>query len=72
MSGDHLQVEGTVIKAQGNGIFLVKSNDDNLSVICTLSGKIRKNTIRILEGDEVKINISPYDLTRGIIIYRSK
>jgi translation initiation factor IF-1 len=72
MAGDHLQIEGVVLKAQGNGTFLVKSDDGGIDVICTLSGKIRKNTIKIMEGDKVKVNISPYDLSRGFIVYRNK
>jgi translation initiation factor IF-1 len=70
---DCLQFEGIVLSARGNGNFLVKIDDSNSDPIsCVLSGKIRKNTIRILEGDRVKIEVSPYDLSRGRICYRSK
>jgi len=72
MAGDHLELEGTVTKARGNGSFLVQESAGKSLLICTLSGKIRKNTIRILEGDLVKISVSPYDLSRGIITYRIK
>jgi len=72
MAGDLLEFEGTVLKAQGNGIFLVKLDAGSVEISCHLSGKIKKNTIRILEGDRVKVSVSPYDLTKGIITFRTK
>jgi translation initiation factor IF-1 len=74
MAGDLLEFEGAVLKAQGNGIFLVKLGADAgyVEISCHLSGKIKKNTIRILEGDRVKVSVSPYDLTKGIITFRTK
>ncbi len=73
MAGDKIELDGTVENARGNGMFTVKSNDgsDN-RVLCKLSGKIRQNNIKILEGDKVKMEISPYDLTKGVIVYRVK
>lgn len=74
MAGDKLEFEGKVLKAQGNGLFLVKLNDvkNNAEISCTLSGKIRKNNIRILEGDKVKVDVDIYDVTKGRISYRIK
>ena len=72
MAGDHLEIDGTVVKAQGNGSFLVKADLGGFEISCTLSGKIRKNTIKVLEGDIVKVKVSPYDLSRGFITYRMK
>lgn len=69
---DHLELDGIVTAARGNGNFLVTVVDSETKVNCVLSGKIRKNTIRILEGDFVKIKVSPFDLTRGFITYRSR
>lgn len=72
MAGDHIEAQGVVIKAQGRGIFLVKTDIGESIVVCKLSGKIRNFNIKIIEGDLVDISISPYDLTRGFITYRSK
>lgn len=72
MAKDLLEFEGFVLQSRGNGNFLVKIDDSESTVSCTLSGKIRKNTIRILDGDRVKIEVSPYDLTKGRIVYRMK
>lgn len=70
MAGDKLELEGTVIAARGNGRFLVLSEDQEIQ--CTLSGKIRQNNIRVLEGDKVKIEVSPYDTRNGRIVFRFK
>jgi translation initiation factor IF-1 len=72
MSGDALSFIGVVTKALGNGNFLIKVDQVDHPVHCTLSGKIRKNAIRIVGGDKVKIDVSPYDLTRGRIVFRMK
>lgn len=71
---DLIEVEGTVSATRGNGSFLVKIDaSPNLSDIpCKLAGKLRKNAIRVLLGDRVKVSISPYDLTHGLITYRMK
>lgn len=69
---DYLQYNGVVAQAMGNATFLVKIEEINKEVICTLSGKIRKNTIRILEGDKVSVDVSMYDPTKGRITYRYK
>lgn len=70
MAGDKLEFEGEVIDAS-KGKFKVKVNE-NLTALCTLSGKIRMNSVKILIGDKVRIEVSAYDLTQGRIIYRNK
>ncbi len=65
-----LEFEGTVIDAN-KGKFKVQVTD-NMTVLCTLSGKIRMNSVKILLGDKVKIEVSEYDTTQGRIIYRIK
>ena len=65
---DRLEFEGTVIDAN-KGQFKVQITE-NYIVLCTLSGKIRTNSVRILLGDRVKVEVSAYDTTRGRIVYR--
>ena len=62
---------GTVVDAQPNAMFKVKL-ENGFEVLTHISGKIRMNYIRILPGDKVKVELSPYDLTRGRIIWRDK
>lgn len=62
--------EGVVIQALPNAMFKVELDDSGIELLCVISGKIRQNYIRILEGDRVKVEISPYDLTRGRIVTR--
>lgn len=62
--------EGVVIQALPNAMFRVELDDTGIVLLCVISGKIRQNYIRILEGDRVKVEISPYDLTRGRIVTR--
>ena len=66
-----VQVEGTVIEALPNAMFRVELQNQHL-VLAHVSGKMRMNFIRILPGDKVMLELSPYDLTRGRIIYRVK
>jgi len=63
-------VEGEVIENLPNTLFRVKLKDSQKVILCYLSGKMRKNFIKILPGDKVKLEITPYDLDRGRIIYR--
>lgn len=63
-------LEGIVVEAS-NGKFRVQVQD-NYVVLCTLSGKIRQNSVRILLGDNVKIEISAYDTNSGRIVFRNK
>lgn len=62
--------EGVVIQALPNAMFRVELDETGIELLCVISGKIRQNYIRILEGDRVKVEISPYDLTRGRIVTR--
>lgn len=66
-----IEVEGTVTEALPNAVFRVELENKHL-VLAHISGKMRKNFIRILEGDKVSVELSPYDLTRGRITYRFK
>lgn len=74
MSKDAIQMEAVVVKALPNAMFLVEAalGDGKHEVLATVSGKMRKNFIRILPGDRVTVELSPYDLKRGRIIYRQK
>lgn len=67
---DRLEFEGIVVDAN-KGKFKVKISD-NYTVLCTLSGKIRQNSVKILMGDTVKVEVSEYDTTQGRITYRIK
>jgi translation initiation factor IF-1 len=69
MKQDSITYEGEVIQERGNAMFSVRL-DNGHEVLCTISGKIRKNYIKIMTGDRVKIEMSPYDLTRGRIVTR--
>ena len=68
---DVIEAEGTVVDAQPNAMFVVKLNN-GFEVLAHVSGKIRMNFIRILPGDRVKVELSPYDLSRGRITWRDK
>jgi translation initiation factor IF-1 len=65
------EVEGVVLETLPNTLFRVKLPDGRI-ILCHLSGKMRINFIRILPGDKVKIEMTPYDLTKGRITYRIK
>ncbi len=64
-------MKGVVTQCLSNGMFRIKL-ENGFKVIAHISGKIRRNFIRILLGDSVVVELSPYDLTRGRIIYRLK
>lgn len=66
-----IEVEGKVVEALPNAMFRVKLDNGHV-VLAHISGKIRMHFIRILPGDRVKIELSPYDLNRGRIVYRQK
>jgi len=68
---DHIEMDGVVLEALPNTTFRVKLENGHI-LLAHISGKMRKNYIRILTGDAVKVEISPYDLTKGRITYRSK
>ncbi len=68
---DLIEVEGVVLETLPNAMFRVEL-EDGKTILAHISGKMRVNYIRILAGDRVKVEISPYDLSRGRITYRSK
>jgi translation initiation factor IF-1 len=67
-----IEVEGVVIETLPNAMFRVKLDTNSAVVLAHISGKMRMHYIRILPGDKVTVELSPYDLTRGRITYRSK
>lgn len=72
---DAIQLEATVLKALPNAMFLVEAEvpgADKHEVLAHVSGRMRKNFIRILPGDRVTVELSPYDLKRGRIVYRQR
>jgi translation initiation factor IF-1 len=69
-SDDKIEVEGEITEALPSTMFRVKV-DDGHDVLATISGKLRKHYIRLLPGDRVKVELTPYDLTRGRITYRN-
>jgi len=70
MKQQNIEVTGKVTQELGNSLFKVELDGTGSEVTCTISGKIRMNYIRIMTGDKVKIEMSPYDLTRGRITRR--
>tara|TARA_B100001094_G_C17624098_1_gene527268 strand:+ start:301 stop:519 length:219 start_codon:yes stop_codon:yes gene_type:complete len=66
-----IEVEGTVLEPLPNAMFKVELENGH-TVLAHISGKMRMHFIRILPGDKVKLEVSPYDLGRGRIVYRSK
>ena len=68
---DMLELEGVVVEALPNAIFQVELENGH-KVLAHISGKLRMNYIRILPGDKVTVELSPYDLTKGRITWRSK
>lgn len=68
---DHIELEGTVIDTLPNTTFKVELENGH-KVIAHISGRMRKHYIRILTGDKVRVELTPYDLSKGRITYRSK
>ena len=68
---DAIEVEGTVLESLPNAMFRVKLENDH-KILAHISGKIRMNFIKILPGDKVTVELTPYDLNRGRITYRYK
>jgi translation initiation factor IF-1 len=66
-----IEQDGTIIEALSNAMFRVQLENGHV-ITAHISGKMRMNYIRILPGDKVKVEISPYDLTKGRIVYRYK
>ncbi|MBQ4160094.1 MAG: translation initiation factor IF-1 [Clostridia bacterium] len=68
---DMIEIEGTVVEALPNAMFKVELENGH-EILAHISGKLRMNFIRILPGDKVTVEMSPYDLTRGRITWRAK
>lgn len=74
-SDDKPRVEGSIEAARGNGFFVVGVLTEVgtvTQVLCQLSGKMRTHNIKIVEGDKVEIELDPYNMSKGRIIYRKK
>ena len=73
---DGIELPGRVIELLGGSMFRIQihvgEEEPEHLVIATLSGKMRKNKIRVVLGDEVKVSVSPYDASRGRIVYRKR
>jgi translation initiation factor IF-1 len=68
---EHLEMQGTVVENLPNTMFRVELENGHI-VTAHISGKMRKNYIRILRGDKVTVEMTPYDLSKGRIIFRNK
>ena len=68
---DNIELEGLVVETLPNTTFKVKLENDHM-ITAHISGKMRKNYIRILTGDKVKVEMSPYDLSKGRITFRGR
>ena len=68
---EHIEMEGTVIDTMPNTTFKVELDNGHV-VTAHISGKMRKNYIRILTGDKVTVQLTPYDLSKGRIVFRGK
>ena len=68
---DMIEIEGTVVESLPNATFQVELENGH-RILAHISGKLRKNYIKILPGDKVTVEMSPYDLTKGRITWRSK
>ncbi len=68
---DHIEMEGTVVETLPNTMFRVELDNGHV-VTAHISGKMRKHYIRILRGDKVTVELTPYDLTKGRITYRAR
>jgi translation initiation factor IF-1 len=70
--GDLVEMEGVVQEALGGGQYRVQLDQGDVSVRAQLSGRMRRHHIRVLPGDKVRVAVSPYDLSHGLIVYRGK
>lgn len=68
---EHIEMEGTVVDTLPNTMFRVELENGHI-VTAHISGKMRKNYIRILTGDKVTVQVTPYDLSKGRIVYRAR
>ena len=69
---DAIELEAVVTQALPNAMFKLKLDNSEREILGIISGKMRKHFIRILPGDRVKVQLSPYDLTKGRIVFRQK
>ena len=69
--GDHIELEGTVVESLPNTVFRVELENGHI-VTAHISGRMRKHYIRISRGDKVTVQMTPYDLTKGRIVYRAR
>ena len=69
---EKIEAEGTVVAALPNTMFTVKLENDGPEVLAYLAGRMKKYYIKVLLGDQVRVELSPYDLTRGRITYRHR
>ena len=67
-----IETEATVVQALPNAMFKIRLDQSDVEILGIVSGKMRKHFIRILPGDRVKVELSPYDLTKGRIVFRQK
>lgn len=70
--GDLVELEGLVADALGGGQYQIQLEGQETLVRAQLSGRLRRNHIRVLPGDRVRVSVSPYDMTHGLISYRHK
>ena len=70
-NNDRFQLEGTVVDCVKGGKFIVHLEQMDKDIECVTSGKLKQNFIKIIRGDKVTVDMSPYDLTKGRIIWRS-
>jgi translation initiation factor IF-1 len=70
--GDLVEMEGVVAEALGGGQYRIQLEQGDVSVRAQLSGRMRRHHIRVLPGDKVRVAVSPYDLSHGLIVYRGK
>ena len=68
---DLIELEGVVTRVMGRGAMEIEC-DNNIIVRGILSGRMKKNKIKVIQGDRVKISVSPYDTTHGLVTYRFK
>jgi translation initiation factor IF-1 len=69
--GDLIELEGVVTRIMGRGTMEIQC-DNNVMVTGVLSGRMKKNRIKVIQGDRVKVSVSPYDTSHGLVTYRFK
>lgn len=69
---DHIELDGVIEEACGGGKYRVKLDTASMMVMAQLNGRMKRHHIRVIPGDRVKVAVSPYDMTHGLIVFRSK